>query len=266
MFGQTTGTTGQFSDAQEWNQQIYYSSIRVADVNGDNLDDICGRGPAGIYCALNKGNGIFGPMTLWTSQFSDADGWSLPQYGSTIQFADINGDGKKDVCGRGGAGMYCALSNGSSFGAYVGPINGAFSDAGDWESPAYYVSIRLADVNGDGKIDVCGRGPAGIYCTLGNGDGTFEPAVLWTNLFSDADGWNQAPAAATIQFGDLNGDGNADICGLGGAGIYCALSMSTKTGLTGILTGISLVLIRLSLTLLFGGTSRPTTARFECMM
>ncbi len=28
----------------------------------------------------------------------------------------------------------------------------------------YYSSLRLADVNGDGKADVCGRGIEGVFC------------------------------------------------------------------------------------------------------
>src|SRR5258708_25694656 len=35
---------------------------------------------------------------------------------------------------------------------------------------SYYGSIRLADINGDGLADLCGRGPNGIVCAISNGD------------------------------------------------------------------------------------------------
>jgi hypothetical protein len=70
-----------------------YSTIRFPDLNGDGLADVCGRGIAGIDCALSTGTG-FGLVATWQASFSDANGWnSGPQYYSTIQFPDLNGDG-----------------------------------------------------------------------------------------------------------------------------------------------------------------------------
>jgi FG-GAP-like repeat len=102
--------TGDFSDADGWLPQIYYGTIRMADVNGDGIDDLCGRAAAGIVCALNNGDGTFQPLQLWTTDFSDANGWDQLQHATTIQFGDINGDGKADVCGRGRCGrLLCSL-------------------------------------------------------------------------------------------------------------------------------------------------------------
>src|SRR5262249_19241966 len=54
-------------------QSLYpfdFSSLRDPDekfdLNGDGRADICGRGAAGIYCALSNGAG-FGPVTLWVA-------------------------------------------------------------------------------------------------------------------------------------------------------------------------------------------------------
>jgi hypothetical protein len=128
------------------------------------------------------------------------------------------------VCGRGGAGIYCELSTGTGFGAiYLASTD--FSDAQGWNQSAYYISLRLADVNGDGRPDLCGRGLGGIVCALNNGDGTFAPARQWESSFTDASGWNQAQYGTTIMFADINGDGRADVCGRGVAGIACELSV-----------------------------------------
>jgi len=193
-------------------------------VNGDGRADVCGRGGAGIYCALSSGSS-FGAVNLWVANYSDGFGWNTgPEYYSTIRFPDVNGDGRADVCGRGAAGIYCALSSGSSFGA-ANLWVANYSDGFGWNaSPAYYATILFADVDGDGRADVCGRGGAGIYCALSSG-ASFGAVNLWIANYSDGFGWNTSPAYdSTIHLADVTGDGRADVCGRGAAGVYCAPS------------------------------------------
>lgn len=73
---------------------------------------------------------------------------------------------------------------------------------------------------------MCGRGRFGIYCALFDYTSRrFERETRWlSNQFLDWHGWNQAPYGTTIQFGDVNGDGAADVCGRGGGNIYCGVS------------------------------------------
>jgi len=67
----------------------------------------------------------------------------------------------------------------------------------------------VADFNGDGKLDLvvanagcCGFGPGNTLAVLlGNGDGTFQPAVLYAT--GDTPGW--------VAVGDFNGDGKMDL-------------------------------------------------------
>src|SRR5262249_25610924 len=142
-------------------------------------------------------------------QWSDAKGWNLPQYGSTVQFADVNGDGQADVCCRRRLGYVCALSNENNFTAEIqGP---PWGDDNGWAEPKYYATLQLADVNGDGKADACGRGSAGLECYLSDGTGAF-PTLIKGPAWSDAAGWDAEPRYATIQFADVNGDGKADVC------------------------------------------------------
>jgi hypothetical protein len=228
-FGAAFLAQDQFSDANGWNQLDYYASLRFADVNGDGKPDICGRGKVGVFCALNNGNGTFGPAKQWDSSFSDAGNWGLPQYGDTMMFADINSDGKADVCGRGVAGIWCELATGTGFGAAF-LAQDQFSDANGWNQLDYYASLRFADVNGDGKPDICGRGKVGVYCALNNGNGTFGLAKQWDSSFSDAAGWSLPQYGTTMMFADINGDGKTDVCGRGVAGIWCGLSTGTGFG------------------------------------
>jgi hypothetical protein len=221
-----------FSDLGGWNSSpSYYATIDYPDLDGDGRADICGRGAAGLTCALSKGSG-FAPVSLWSGGFSDPGGWGLgPEYYATIRYPDLNGDGKADVCGRGAAGLNCALSTGSTFGP-VSLWSNDFSDAGGWGlGPEYSGTIRYPDLNGDGKADVCGRGAAGLICALSDGS-SFGPASRWSSDFNDAGGWGLgAEYFGTIRFSDLNGDGRADVCGRGAAGLICALSNGSAFGL-----------------------------------
>src|SRR5271165_254971 len=73
----------------------------------------------------------------------------------------------------------------------------AFSDANGWNQPQYYSTIRYADLNDDGKADVCGRGVLGVYCATGDGV-KFQNLALWMNNFSDANHWDQPQYYSTI--------------------------------------------------------------------
>jgi hypothetical protein len=158
--------TSSYSDANGWNQRTYYGSLKLADVNGDGRSDICGRSSAGIHCAMNNGSGAFvSPLAFLTSSYNNASGWYPVQYGSTVMFGDINGDGRDDVCGRGVHGLYCSVSKGNAFGPPI-MANTFLSDVNGWAHENYYRAIRLADIDGDGRADVCGRGGSGLHCGI----------------------------------------------------------------------------------------------------
>src|SRR5690606_32296979 len=77
-------------------------------------------------------------------------------------FTDVDGDGRADLCARGGAGVRCWLSDGAGWPTELPPI--PWSDASGWDDITNYATIRMGDVNGDGLADVCGRANAGVVC------------------------------------------------------------------------------------------------------
>jgi peptidoglycan/xylan/chitin deacetylase (PgdA/CDA1 family) len=131
----------------------------LSDVGGDHHEGRCELRSTGVFCALADPSGRLGAFQRWSF---DGD-FGGAEYTDTIRFGDINGDGRADVCGRGREGLSCALSNGRSFTKATLWLP-EMSDAAGWAP--YGATIRLEDVNGDGRADVCAEGPEGSVCAL----------------------------------------------------------------------------------------------------
>jgi hypothetical protein len=140
--------------------------------------------------------------------------------------ADINGDGRADLVGFGGKGVYASLSLGAGkFGDPFLAIDsfGADAGAGGWTSNDRYPRM-FADVNGDRKADLIGFGGLGIYAAAAKPDGHFEVTTF------DLPGYGASDAAGAWISNDLfprmladaNGDGLADVIGFGVRGVFIA--------------------------------------------
>ena len=99
---------------------------------------------------------------------------------------------------------------------------GEFSGNQHWAAK-YFESVRLADVNGDGKADIIGRNAEGVHVALSTGLG-FANEELWSQEFSDVQGWGAAEYSSTIRWADVNGDHKADLIIRSREGIRVALS------------------------------------------
>ena len=168
-------TEPSFSDAGGWSEPKHYETLRFVDINRDGSADVCGRGTAGIWCATwNNPQQRFNAPTRWTPQYSDGLGWYEEKYFASIRIFDLNGDGFADVCGRGGGGLVCELSNGTAF-INAGVFNQSeFGDSLGWGAGSnQFRSITLLKVNDDHLGDACGLngvpGSSGLHwlCTAG---------------------------------------------------------------------------------------------------
>ncbi len=156
---------------------------------------------------LGKGDGTFQTAIAYVSGGSSV---------SSVAVADVNGDGIPDVAVVNGCGGgNCA--NEGTIGILLGNGDGTFQAPVIYSSGGYRtVSLAVADVNGDSKPDLvvvanplvancggsCGPGNGVLDVLLGNGDGTFKPAVTYDS------GGNDAVSAAVA---DVNGDGKPDL-------------------------------------------------------
>jgi hypothetical protein len=206
-----------FCFSQSWNNRDHVRTL--ADVNNDGRKDIVGFGDAGVYLALSSGNN-FEAARFVVPAFGVNDAWRVEKHVRTL--ADINGDGRDDIVGFGGQGVWTALSNGTSFDSAQYVLAEFGYDRG-WRVEKH---VRvLADVNKDKRADIIAFGNDGVWLALATGDGGFGAARF---LFAEL-GFNQGwdPKLHTRTVADVNGDGRADLVGFGTDGVWTALATTT---------------------------------------
>ncbi|AYG70173.1 MULTISPECIES: FG-GAP-like repeat-containing protein [unclassified Rhizobium] len=103
----------------------------------------------------------------------------------------------------------------------------AFSKAQGWNGTT--VPFTVADVNGDGFLDIVGFSfSSGVQVALGSAS-SFSAPTQWINDFSANQGWSSSQRMVA----DINGDGLADIVAISSTGVVSALSDGTKFNKTG---------------------------------
>jgi hypothetical protein len=193
------------------------SSVTAGDFNGDGKLDLAVAAGIGVSVLLGNGDGTFQTHV----DYATGLGGLPPQdvFITSVITADFNSDGKLDLAVANAApqenfmpgSVSILLGNGDgTFRAHVDtPVDSPFS-------------LAAGDFNGGGKLDLatgdwtcfsegsCGEGNVSIL--LGNGDGTFQPAV----------GYGAGRAGPrSVTTGDFNGDGKLD---LAVGGFTCASS------------------------------------------
>ena len=206
------------SDANGYSEESHQAGIRWGDLDGDGNADLCARGADGVQCWKGSYQGF--SAVIAGPQLTDGVGWGALRYATTLRLADFTGDGRDDLCARAAAGFRCYPSNGDGF---DDPIElGDLSDAQGWTQPWYWGTIRMGDLDGDGRADVCARGAAGVVCWLSDGAGF--PTQIGGPSWSDAAGFTALKYWSTIRMADVDGDGRADLCARTAAGFECYLS------------------------------------------
>jgi hypothetical protein len=178
------------------------TSVQIADMNLDGKPDIVVTNESfGVSMLLGNGDGTFQPVV-------GVAGIAGPQ---RVLVADLNHDGKPDLVVLSGS-TEVLLGNG----------DGTFQPIVIYEGciGCLTSSLAIADVNGDGKLDLLVSYWDEIGVRLGNGDGTFQSETF---IAADAQaGWLAA--------GDVNRDGHIDL-------VYVHLCLGPCPGTLSVMLG-----------------------------
>ena len=166
-------------------------SVAVGDFNGDGKPDLAIAGGNIVSVLLGNGDGTFQAPIEFPTGIGSA----------RIVVGDFNGDGKLDlaVLALGGTTVSVHLGNG----------DGTFRAGPSYPAGVDLMFIAVGDFNRDGKLDlvVANKGTfpnftdGSVLVLMGNGDGTFQPAVAYGPVVNPY----------SVAVGDFNGDGNLDL-------------------------------------------------------
>lgn len=172
-FSTPTLWNSEFTVATGWTTQDTYPRT-LADVNGDGQPDIVGFKSDGVYVSLNTGT-TFQASTKWLSDFGTATATAYTTQKAFPRYlADVNGDGRADIVGFAANGVQVAISSGSGFAAATQWVAGYGSAAGYTTGTVR----QLADLDGDGVLDVVGVKSTGV--TVSPSAKMVPPDVLLT--------------------------------------------------------------------------------------
>ena len=170
-------------------------AIATADLANNGLQDIIVTTGRRIAVLMNNGNGTFA-----TPVYYNVGGNNITQdIPSSIAIGDFNNDGLADIA--------VPLEQTGTIGILLNNP----ADPGTFGPPTVYIvpgnplSITTGDFNNDGKTDLAvissGFNVRSVNILLGNGDGTFGPAITYPGAnFADA-----------VGAADFTGDGNEDL-------------------------------------------------------
>ncbi|HEY8751377.1 MAG TPA: FG-GAP-like repeat-containing protein, partial [Tepidisphaeraceae bacterium] len=164
--------------------------LAVADMNGDGKLDLvtCNYTDNTVSVLLGNGDGTF------QSQRTVSVG-SGPY---SLALADINGDGKTDV-----AVANRGVST-TSTSVLLGNGDGTFQAQQTIALGARQNAVALADLNGDGKLDLVSGLIGSVGVLLGNGNGTFQAAQTFATGATTG-------ASLAVAVSDVNEDGKPDL-------------------------------------------------------
>ncbi|KAF8055082.1 Psathyrella Velutina lectin At 1.5a resolution [Lyophyllum atratum] len=196
----------------------------LADTTGNGRLDIVGFGESAVLVALNHGDNTFENPQIVSTEFTYAAGWRVEKH---IRFmADIRNTGRADIVGFGDSGVYISFNNGNGlFGPAKLVVNSFGHDAGGWSREKH--PRFLADINGNGLLDIIGFGEDTVWIATNNGDGTFQPVIALSQGLCYNSGWRVENHPRFIV--DLTGDGRPDLVGFGDAGVHVAFNSGNGT-------------------------------------
>lgn len=204
VLGNGDGTFSTTPNAVALSGEIF--NVVVADLNADGLVDVAGldwdTNELTVYVATSA------------STYADAAWYDTPdEYwdASNISVGDLTADGKPEIVSVNeyyeDNNLTVFVNNGDGTfqtGVYYDSV--LSGDANNTGSNPFPLAVSIADVNGDGKVDVVATNAysSDVTILLGNGDGTLKVPTIGYAV----GGW---AAMTPAVIADFNGDGYPDL-------------------------------------------------------
>ncbi len=172
--------------------QLESRGVAFFDVDGDGMDDLY-RLEMGNHEFRKNLGGTFGPRT----PLPGATALEL----AAVRFIDLDGDARAEL-----------VRIVDDTWRYSRLVNGAWTPGAMWAGtenvPLAGPGVEVADINGDGRMDVVRAVTSGLQVHFGGASGlaapVFRSAIDPSNVFIE-------PGGANVQFVEVNGDGLADV-------------------------------------------------------
>ena len=175
------------------------SDLAAADLNVDGALDLVGVQDSDDTVSILLGNG--------DGTFQTPSSLPVGEEPLSVVAADMNGDDDVDLAVVNAVDSYSPVQG--SVSVLLGNGDGTFLASVEYPVGMSPISAAVTDLNGDDVLDLVVANSGGISAPvesdvsvlIGNGDGTFQPAVGYTA--------GTTPFAVTA--GDVDGDGNPDV-------------------------------------------------------
>jgi hypothetical protein len=205
---------GTFGIKTDFGVGSYPVSVAIADLNADGRPDLAVANSQSLTVTvlLGSGNGTFGTRTDFPAGF-------IP---SSVAIADLDADGRPDLVVT-SYGFYPDYNGTVS--VLLGEGDGTFGAKTDFGTGSTLRSVRIADLNADGRPDlaVANGGSNTVSVLLGNGNGTFAAKTDF------GVGINPISVATA----DLNADGRLDLAVANGGSNTVSLLLGNGDGTFG---------------------------------
>lgn len=167
------GTYGTSQTSTSNPDQSANAIFRTADITGDGYADAVRFGnDVNTYTGRAIGAGTFTTFGVGVGQFGYNNGNG---YGTSTQpspsLGDINDDGRADIVGFSSTGVVSAVARTDGTFQPARRVNADFGAGRGW-SVANHPRL-LADITGEGAMDVVGFGNGGVFVAIANGLGGF---------------------------------------------------------------------------------------------
>ena len=190
---------GTFRTPESFGTESSSYSVAVEDLNGDINPDlaVASKVHHNVSVLLGNGDGTYQPAVNYDAGDEET---------MSVAIGDLNEDGNPDLMlANHGFGLYAQ----GSLSVLLGSGDGTFQPAVNLLAGTQPDAIAIKDLDGDSHLDLAvanqGLPPdyeqGSVSVLLGNGDGTFQPAV----------NYDAGTRPSSVAVGDLDRDGVVDL-------------------------------------------------------